>query len=686
MNEVGTPDRPRRELNPYVGPRPFRQAEAGRFFGRNREARDVRSLWLGDRVVVLHGPEAVGKTSLLSAGVLPLLSSETDVDVLPVGRLGHQSARPLASAPEHNGFSFALLSSWAQFRQPSAPGTSIADFLSSRPQRMTEGGELHSVLAAIDQFEELFTEFPGRQREREAFLDELSAALERVPALKLLLVVRDDHLATLRSYERRLSPHGIGYVRLEALSPAAASEAVIRPLEATGRSFADGVVHDLVDQLRTVVYTDLVGESVTLQQERVDPLLLQIVCTQLWSALPASVGVIGPGDLHIFGGIEQALTRFYEDTIRTVGLETGEPQDRLRAWVESVFISQNGTRGTAYRGAITTADMPNLVVDAFTDRHLLAAEQRARGTWYQLGQDRLISAIRQANRAWRTTYRQDSSELSGTYPAPVAFVAAEAALIAGNYPSAHRLAQVAANRYRESGDERRLAHALVLAGDISRAEGDFGAAEENLEAALSRSTILEDRNVTVRTLSALGDIRFSLGDYTTAAEFHREAVERLPTDIEALIGLGYAQWYGGLVADSEATFTRALRGSGKAARAFGGRGQVRAEMRQYGDALADLDDALASSPSPGEEIDIRSARALALAGLGRHEEADAELAIARAQDPDRARTLLRAALIAATRGERELERDQLERAVRAQPPLPPSAAAEARRLLAALGP
>ena len=685
MNEVGTPDRPRRELNPYVGPRPFRQAEAGRFFGRGREARDVRSLWLGDRVVVLHGPEAVGKTSLLSAGVLPLLSRENDADVLPVGRLGHQPARPLAAPPVHNGFSFALLSSWTQFRQPPTPGTSVSDFLASRPQRMTEAGELHNVLAAIDQFEELFTEFPGRQREREAFLDELRAALERVPALKLLLVVRDDHLATLRSYERRLSPHSFAYVRLDALSPVAAVEAVSRPAEATGRSFAAGAAQELVEQLRTVVYTDLVGESATLRHERVDPLLLQVVCTELWSSLAARVDVIRPSDLRTFGGIEPALTRFYEDSIRDVSLETGEPQDRLRAWIESVFITENGTRGMAYRGAIATADMPNHVVDAFSDRYLLAAEQRARGTWYQLGQDRLISAIRQANRAWRMTHSEDRSEPPGAYPAPVAFVAAEAALIAGNYPSAHRYAQVAADRYRESGDERRLAHALVLAGDISRAEGDFGAAEENLEAALSRFTMLEDRNFTVRTLSALGDIRFSLGDYTTAAEFQREAVERLPTDIDALIGLGYAQWYGGLTADSEATFTQALRGGAKAARAFGGRGQVRAEMREYGDALADLDDALASAPSPGEEIDIRSARALALAGLGRHDEADAELAIARAQDPDRARTLLRAGLIAAIRGQRELERHELERAVRAEPPLPLSAATEARRLLAALG-
>ena len=160
--------------DPYVGPRPFRQSDAGRFFGRQLEARDIASLWAGDRVTVLHGPTAAGKTSLLHAGVLPLLSRQTGVDLLPVSGLSRPAARPLAVAPPFNGYSFALLSHWAQFEQAPVPGTSIADFLLARPPGVSADGEQQSILAAIDQLEALFTEFPAREEERAVFIDELA--------------------------------------------------------------------------------------------------------------------------------------------------------------------------------------------------------------------------------------------------------------------------------------------------------------------------------------------------------------------------------------------------------------------------------------------------------------------------------------------------------------------------------
>src|SRR5262249_54562863 len=148
-----------------------------------------------------------------------------------------------------NGYSFALIGHWAQLGSPPRAGTSIAEFLLSRTQRKSDQGEAFSVLAAIDQFEMLFTSFPARQAERDAFIDELSAALRQLPALKLLLVIADDHLATLRSYEHRFAPDTFNYVRLEALRVGSAIEALTRPLAGMGKDFAPGVAEELIDQL-----------------------------------------------------------------------------------------------------------------------------------------------------------------------------------------------------------------------------------------------------------------------------------------------------------------------------------------------------------------------------------------------------------------------------------------------------
>jgi len=681
-----TPGSPGDSHGPYIGPRPFRQSEANRFFGRRLEARDVMSLWLGDQVTVLHGASAVGKTSLLQAGVLPLASRRAGVDLLPVGSLNHQPARPLAIQPPRNSFSHALLGTWAQLGQLHAPDISIAEFLASRARQVSRTGDPHYLLAVIDQFEMLFKTFPARQAERDGFIDELGTALRQVPALKLLLVISDDRLGALGAYSGQLSDHALSYVRLDRLSRDGALDAVAGPLTGTERRFDAGVGEELIDRLRTVVYTDLAGESATIIEDRVEPLLLQIVCAELWSSLPGGVQIINSRDLRAFGGTDQALTHFYDSAIQAARLETGHSEEQLRAWVETTFITEHGTRGTACRGILMTAGMPNEVADALEQRHVLTAEYRARSIWLQLGQDAMIAPIRAANRAWRATHGRSVPQLPAPATPVALSAAAEAALAEGNFPSAHRFARAAAANYRQAGDSRRMAYALVLEGDIARSEGDLNAAQQNLQAALSEFAILEDRNSTVRTLSALANVYFLDGDYQTAADFDRQAVERLPTDVQALIGLGYALWYGGSTADADATFTQALSWDGSSASALAGRGQVRAEMREHAAALADLDSAFAGELPPAEQIDARSARALALAGLSRDEEADRDLAMARALDPGAGRTQRRAARIAALRGDRVLAADQARRALQASPPLPPWDEADARHLLETLTP
>ncbi|HET7012973.1 MAG TPA: tetratricopeptide repeat protein [Streptosporangiaceae bacterium] len=671
---------------PYVGPRPFRQSDAGRFFGRDPEARDVLSAWRADRVTVLHGPHAVGKTSLLRAGVLPRVSRQSDVDLLPIGSLGYQAARPPAAAPPHNSYSFALLGQWAQLGSPPRPGTAIAKFLLDRAKPSSDEDEPRSVLAAIDQFEVLFSGFPSREAEREGLFADLKLALEAVPALKLLLVISDDHLATLRRYESRFAPLKFSYMSLAALGPDAAVEAVKQPLDGRGRFFGDGVAEDLVERLRTVQYTDVMGESTAILNELVEPLLLQIVCSELWSSLPSAVRAITSGDLQAAGDLEQALIRFYEHAIRSTATETGESEGALRSWVEGAFITEQGARGTACKGVLRTGGMRNEVAEAFEQCRLLSAEYRALSTWYQLSQDRMTSAVINSNRVWRTANGIDTGP--GPAPAtPAALIAAaEAALAEGNFAAARRFANSAAENHRKAGDSLRLAHALVLLGGIAKTEGDLVGAKENLDSALSIFSQLEDKRSIVQTLTAIADLHFWSGDYETAAALQREAIERSPTSVAARVGLGYALWYSGSPSAAAASFEQALTWDARSAAAFGGRGQVRAELREFGDALKDLDDALTLGLAPNEEIDARSARALALVGLGRGEEADRELAMARIQDPDRGRTLRRLARIAQMRDQRALAVEEAKRALSARPPLPPWDTEDAQHLVATLAP
>jgi tetratricopeptide (TPR) repeat protein len=584
---------PNASRGPYVGPRPFRRNEAHLFFGRSEAARLIRDAWLAERVVILHGAAAVGKTSLLHAGVYPLLSDGADGNpphtvVLPTGRLVHQATWPLAHAGNHR---FTLLSSWAPAGQVPDQERSISATLHG----MTAAAEPRRILAAVDHFEELFITFPARLAERERLIGELTAALRELP-LNLLLIVRDDNLAALSGFEGRLTPQPFTYLQLEGLAESSALAAVTGPVDATGRRFASGVAESLVQRLRTATYTDRMGDSIEIVNYRVAPFDLQIACSALWAGLADSESVITMDHLEDLGDPDRVLATFFDRAVRDVSVETGQPERDLRSWIESTFVTERGTRGSAYRGVARTADLPNAVVDALVARHILIQEQRAGSIWYQLAQERLIAAVRTSSRnrqISRNGMERNGMETTTPANSPADFrMAAEAALGEGNFISARRFAEVAARRSQEQGDDRQFAHLLAFQGEVAIAEGDLESAHDSLLAARSEFETLQDAQAAVRVLTELAQVCLSMDSVDEAVELGRQAVERVPADVDARVVLAYAFWRAGSPADAEAVFNDALDLDRNAAGALLGRGRVRIALRDYRRALVDLDRAL----------------------------------------------------------------------------------------------
>jgi tetratricopeptide (TPR) repeat protein len=612
--------------------------------------------------------------------------AEQEIDLLPVGRLTRGTPR-VVEGSAGKSYSYSLLSSWDPFREISGPNTTVQEFFSARSLPTNTRKQPLIVLAAIDQFEELFTAFPARHEESERLIDELAGAVQGNESLRLLLIIRDDHLVTLNHYKGRLSPYPLEYRHLEALDTTAAIEAVTGPLAGTGRSFAPAVAENFVETLQVFSYTNRLLQKVTIRRNEVEPFDLQIACARLWSALPDDVEVITGDEMRAFGDPNQAAADFFDSVISDIchrmQLSRVSEVD-LREWVESTFITEWGTRSIILRGITMTADMPNNVSDALADLGILTPEYHNLSTWYQLSADRLIEAVRRANSTWRSNRGVVEAEPSQARMAGEFRAEAEALLSAGDLAGAQQLIARAVDSYSNAEDKRRLAHTLELQGKIARAKGDLNAAEQIFHRALYQFSILEDITSQVRLLSALGDIYSSQGDYAKAVQYHQDAIQRLPADVHALTGLGYAQWYWGSPADAEATFTRALGWNHNEGQALAGRGQVRVELHEYPAALADLDRAITLGLPLDNEIDARSARAVIFADLGREDEADRELRAARYQDPDRPRTRLRAGRVAAALGHTKQARHELEHALQAEPPLPPTDREIALRLLGRL--
>jgi tetratricopeptide (TPR) repeat protein len=333
------------------------------------------------------------------------------------------------------------------------------------------------------------------------------------------------------------------------------------------------------------------------------------------------------------------------------------------------------------RGITMTAGMPNSIPDALADLRILTVEYRNQSTWYQLAYDRLIEAVKYAKKPWHPDHDNLSVDPATALATAGLRAEAEAAFATGDFMGAERLIAAALESYRAAKDTRGLAYTLELQGEVALVKADLKAAERSFRDALYEFSSLSDAAAQARILSTLGDLSGAVGDYTRAVQYHQQANECLPANVEALTGLGYAQWHWGSPADAEATFSRALGWNRNNGNALAGRGQVRVELRAFPGALSDLDRAITLGLPPDKEIDARSARAVVLANLGREEEADHEIRAARFPDPDRPLTQLRAGRVAAFLGQTERARDDLEHALRAQPPLPPGDARVARRLL-----
>lgn len=398
--------------NPFVGPVPFERKDAALFFGRSGEIQELVSQIVANRVVVLYAASGAGKTSLLNAGVLPLLEQRERFEVLPIARfarLGADDGRSIANVYVHTA-----LATWSEAEEaPSLHGESAAEhdtrsavsnvtgettlqgFLSATPKAHDARGRRLSRLVVFDQFEEIFTVHPEYWEHREGFFVQLAAALFDDPHLRVLIALREDYLAQLEPLLLLLPSHT--RYRLERLGRDGAIDAVTGPVERAGLRFGAGVVEAVVENLQ-MLRSDAGGsEPIEVPGEFVEPVQLQVVCHSLWDELPPDVGVITEQHVDAFGGVDEVLQRFYDGAAKAAAKAARVREGRLRRWVEESFITSVQTRNTIYRAIDSKARFPNAAIDELEDRHVIRGEWRAGTRWYELTHDRFIRPIQMSN-------------------------------------------------------------------------------------------------------------------------------------------------------------------------------------------------------------------------------------------------------------------------------------------------
>jgi len=386
--------------NPYVGPRAFEPDET--LYGRGRELRLLATQLISERVVLLHSPSGAGKTSLIQAGLIPLLREE-NFHILPVARVNLEPDPLAARAQGFNRYVYsviAVLEEGLPLEQrrplPSLAGQTLDAYLSERPR---PAGAPRSDMLIFDQFEEFLTTAPTDREGKQAFFVQLGAAL-RNTSRWALFSMREDYIGAAAPYVRPLPNRFEITFRLDLLGEDAALQAIQSPARAAGVEFSDVAAHRLVDDLRRVQVQAPDGSLESVLGEYIEPVQLQVVCYRLWESLAEDAGRIDLDNLAAVGDVDKSLGDYYAACARSAAERAGLDERALREWFNAKLITKEGIRGQVLMGAQSSEGLDNAAVRLLEDAHIIRGEKRAGATWFELSHDRLIQPVRQNNVAW----------------------------------------------------------------------------------------------------------------------------------------------------------------------------------------------------------------------------------------------------------------------------------------------
>ncbi|WP_428849260.1 nSTAND1 domain-containing NTPase [Streptomyces scabiei] len=205
---------------PYRGLARFETGDSGLFFGREQLTTDLVDLLRRRRFAAVFGPSGSGKSSLLRAGLIPVLQNARGRDRRP-------AAIRILTPGEH-------------------PARSHAPVLSPAVASDGDGGTDTVIL--VDQFEEVFT-LCHDPDERARFIDLLLTARQPVSRLRVLLAVRGDFYG--RCAEHRDLADALRDANLLAgpMSPAELRNAVVKPATAAGLTVERALTARLVEEV-----------------------------------------------------------------------------------------------------------------------------------------------------------------------------------------------------------------------------------------------------------------------------------------------------------------------------------------------------------------------------------------------------------------------------------------------------
>jgi WD40 repeat protein len=390
-----------RPISPYKGLAPFEDSELDErlFFGRERERKVIAANLVASRLTILYGPSGVGKSSVLRAGV----------------------ARDLRALPERPAV--VVFDSWAD--DPlTALELAIADSAGVEPTGSIVDtialvaalkGELYLVL---DQLEEYFL-YHGGERGPGTLDETLPEIVNRAElAVHVLIGAREDALARLDAFKRRIPNLFANSLRLERLDREAGRRAILGPVERFGElvseeeglAIEDALVAGVLDGVRAgelVPGTRGRGATKRKQSPRIETPYLQLVMQRLWEVERAEGSrVLRLSTLERLGGASKIVEEHLERALEA--LTPG--QKAMAARMFDHLVTPSGTKiahdaqDLAQYAAATEQEL-DPVLNTLGRERILRSVSVGDGGAHEIYHDVLADAVL----AWRSRFEAEQT-------------------------------------------------------------------------------------------------------------------------------------------------------------------------------------------------------------------------------------------------------------------------------------
>ncbi len=387
----------------YPGIRAFEKNERHVFFGRRTEAKKLFNLVKAKPLVVLFAKSGIGKSSLINAGLEPLL--EQDYYQIVKVRLQTTSISSVEMVKNE-------LKPFLNEAKLATHTKGKAGFWETlRACEFERNGEALTPVLVFDQFEEFFEHEKADQEELTSELadmvsdrlpERIRESLRAIPfrdrtpeqldwhspiPVKIIFAIRSDRMSLMDDMSTKIPSILHNRFQLKPLGINAAKEAIEEPAKALGDHFDTPSFTYDPTALRIML------EYLKNTKEEIESFQLQLLCRNIERTVlrkGQADYVVKEGDFGGADGIKSILNNYYEQEIN----ELEQPEQQVaRKFIEEGLILAGRRVGISEGVEEQSYGVNKDLLAKLLASRLIRAENTHLGRSYELSHDTLVAPI-----------------------------------------------------------------------------------------------------------------------------------------------------------------------------------------------------------------------------------------------------------------------------------------------------